>query len=310
MKKDRESSSIAATSIMLGLALVATMGLSYSFYNQSQEIKSLEAMLGAEVGNVEKLASTLNELDSNIGEILAREGIISTNLNAYEESGEFSQSDRLENEIGAIENLLTKNRDLITELEGQVGSGNAELKRYKGEISRLEKRLTRHQKELAEARDRADYLEGANQSLEGELARRNEQIMKNEQALAAAHQGLIELETELTERIEESNKAYFAVGPYKALKEDGVVEKKGDFIGIGGSKAVASDLRLDNFVHADASKLGAIPVFAKKAELVSNHHPESYELVMSDKGQVEWIKILDKDLFWEATKYLVVVTRS
>lgn len=73
---------------------------------------------------------------------------------------------------------------------------------------------------------------------------------------------------------------------------------------------MASELPKENFQELDIRKMNTIPVFAKRPQLVSNHHPDSYEFVTGDKKQVEWIKILDTELFWETTDYLVVVTRS
>jgi hypothetical protein len=50
-----------------------------------------------------------------------------------------------------------------------------------------------------------------------------------------------------------------------------------------------------------------VPLFAKKAKLVTTHPNESYNLVKNQEGVVEKIDITDPEKFWSASKYLVII---
>jgi hypothetical protein len=47
-------------------------------------------------------------------------------------------------------------------------------------------------------------------------------------------------------------------------------------------------------------------MFAKKAEFLTNHPKDSYNLVENENGIIERIEILDTHAFWSTSKYLLI----
>ncbi len=104
---------------------------------------------------------------------------------------------------------------------------------------------------------------------------------------------------------DEINTVYYAIGRFKDLEEAGVVEKKGGIVGIAGSKQLKSNFNKDFFAQIDLTRTRLIPVNSEKVNIVTAHPPETYELVGEEE---KTLKILEPTRFWEASKYLVIIT--
>ena len=58
------------------------------------------------------------------------------------------------------------------------------------------------------------------------------------------------------------------------------------------------------FTKADRRTLSEIPLHSKKAQLMTNHPKDSYELV--DQGGTKVLRILNANRFWEKSNFLVI----
>jgi len=100
---------------------------------------------------------------------------------------------------------------------------------------------------------------------------------------------------------------HYIIGEQKELKDKGVITKEGGILGIGASKKLdVSKLEPSLFTDGDQRELLSIPLYSKKAKLITNHPEASYEFIMDSKGQVESLKVIDRKAFWSVTEYLVV----
>jgi hypothetical protein len=97
---------------------------------------------------------------------------------------------------------------------------------------------------------------------------------------------------------------YDSVLCMRLLKEKGVINKVGGFIGLGKSTKLNDDFNKDYFTKIDVSAVSSISIGAKKAKLLSNHPTSSYKLV--GEKSVEKIEILNAEDFWSNSKYLVI----
>jgi len=105
------------------------------------------------------------------------------------------------------------------------------------------------------------------------------------------------------------NTAYYAVGPYKTLRDKEIIKKEGGFLGINRETTLTGNPDEELFHEIDIRDITKIPVFAKKWDIVSGQDASSYELVY-DNENMEWIHITDPEKFWKKSKYLVVVIRE
>jgi len=117
----------------------------------------------------------------------------------------------------------------------------------------------------------------------------------------------INLTEEVISMDEEMHTVHYIIGEQKELKEKGVITKEGGILGLGASKKLdVSKLDPTLFTEADNRELLSIPLYSKKAKLITNHPESSYEFIMDSDGNVKSLKVNDRKAFWSVTDYLVV----
>ena len=107
------------------------------------------------------------------------------------------------------------------------------------------------------------------------------------------------------------NEAFFAMGSYKELKNKGILEKEGGFIGIGRNKVLTDTFDNNYFSKVDIREVKRIPVFSKKAEIITDHPTDSYELTETeDEKMIAYLEIKKPDDFWKASRYMVIEVKK
>lgn len=94
------------------------------------------------------------------------------------------------------------------------------------------------------------------------------------------------------------NTVRYCVGTKNDLKEMGIL--------VNG-KVATENYTSDYFRQVDLRKLARIPLYCKKAELLTNHPSSSYRLSPGDDKQLT-LEIIDPQNFWSLSKVLVVRT--
>ena len=113
------------------------------------------------------------------------------------------------------------------------------------------------------------------------------------------------LEQESQVKTEKLNLAYYVIGTGKELKQKGITEKEGGFVGLGKVTELKKDFNKEYFTKIDVSQTTVIPIGAKKIKILSTHPSSSYKLV--GQKPVEKLEIINADDFWSVSKYLVIV---
>lgn len=238
-------------------------------------------------------AETLAEIENNLDEIARREGLIRISDDPANES-QFSEKDKILQNIEAINRLVIDNRKKITALDEQ-------LRRTKYDGTKLNNMLVEAEEKVR------DYEEQVG-DLKRQLADsdyRYAEIIKEIDAMSLANESLSQ---SLSWYDDELNAVYYTEGSSKELKRQGIVDKKGDLLGIGGTKVLNSDLEPTNFTRIDMRETKVIPVNAKKAKLITGHEAGSYEFV-KEGDQIASLNITDPNEFWKSSKYLVLETK-
>ena len=104
------------------------------------------------------------------------------------------------------------------------------------------------------------------------------------------------------------NTAFFVAGTKKELKEMGIIDMKGGFIGIGRVKALNENASLEFMTPIDIDKTDNIELDGKKAELITPHPDDSYSITYND--DITNVNIEDKLHFWQETNYLIVEVKK
>lgn len=111
----------------------------------------------------------------------------------------------------------------------------------------------------------------------------------------------------IADQTDELNTAYYISGTYKELKELGIVDKEGGFIGLGANKELVNDFDASAFTKIDIRKFKQLDINSKSAKVITKHTSDSYTLVEGDK-EIEELVIENPDEFWKTSKFLVVLT--
>jgi len=144
----------------------------------------------------------------------------------------------------------------------------------------------------------------------------NNEIAAKDVEIAGLNDQKTELETVvmtqksvITEKVNELNKAYITAGNYRDLKEKGIIAKSGWLSWLGMNKSFQGGVLSDeHFTKIDITETKSYPVFAKKAELITEHPDGSYEWI-EENEQIAYMVISDPNEFWKISKYAVLETK-
>ncbi len=225
------------------------------------------------------------------------------------------------NEIRENLHMISKEQDLILNLQGNpelISVDNIDLIQELKTLGVLMSENENKIEQLKAALKNSDYQMGEFEemiiSLTEDVEMKNREIFQLQQELENLDGAFSELFVAFEEQTEELdiikdelNTAYFTFGSKSELTDNGVITKEGGFIGIGKISKLKDDFNKTYFTEVKISELTEIPLGVKKADIVTSHPSDSYELIGEDP--IEKIVIKDAVKFWETSKYLVVVVK-
>ncbi|MBK7174632.1 MAG: hypothetical protein IPH84_15705 [Bacteroidales bacterium] len=289
---------------ILFLLLVPVMVLTMSCNKQKAEIERLKAKndslmaIGfAKDTTVMSYVRAFNEIQSNLDSIKLKENIISQNTQGGTEL-QANAKDQVTSDINAIYQLLQKNRALVAQLKSKLKKSDVRIVELEKMIESLNKQIEDKDVEISTLKDQLAKLNIKVEGLSSQVSNLNQTVdnlssenMNKQQTIA--------------EKTAELNTAYYVVGTTKELKAKNIITKEGGFIGLGKSKTVKSDFDKTYFTKIDITKFKGLPVFKKKATLLTTHPAGSFSLV--GKKAVDSLVVKNYTDFWSASKYLVII---
>lgn len=233
---------------------------------------------------------TFNAIQQNLEEIKMKERLINQ-LSETTPENRKSKEDEINSDIDAIYELLLKNKQMVEDLKKQLKSSGVKNSELDLMIVNLNSQIETKDAEIS--------------LLKEDLSSKKLVIKNLETNLVALEKLGREKEVVIEKQTIEKNKVWYIVGNKKYLEEKNVVVKEGGFIGIGKSSKVGDDFDKSLFTPADQRDLRALPVFSKKARLLSIHPAASYQF--TGEKSIDSLIIIHSDDFWSASRYLVVM---
>jgi DNA repair exonuclease SbcCD ATPase subunit len=230
---------------------------------------------------LQEFITNFNEIQENLNAIKEKEKIVSSNSSQGDAK---SKEDQIKEDIQAIYDLMSKNKNRIGSLTQKLKNSNLKLEGLEKMIENLQNSINLKDEEIADLKTR---MEGLNIELSN---------------LTTNYQ---EVETENQVKTNEINTAYYAIGTSKELKEKNVISKEGGFIGIGKTTKVKSDFNKEYFTKVNIEQTASINIGARKAKIITTHPSSSYKII--GEKPVEKIEITNAKEFWSASKYLVII---
>ena len=234
----------------------------------------------------------LNDIETNLTQIKAKESVISRNTaNGTELNNDIRE--QINEDIKVINDLMAKNKRTIQYL-------NTRLKESGLKVAEFEKMLAQTNQTIQERDTEISVLKDKLTQMDFSVAVLNAQV------------DTLNIEkTQLTEtvskQVETINTAYYAFGTKKELELNKIIDKTGGFLGLGKTSKLKNDFNIDYFTKADISKLTTIPLSGKKVKVITVHPTDSYKLITNQEDVTERIEISDANKFWSASKYLVII---
>jgi hypothetical protein len=290
--------------VLVSMVAVTGAVVAYTQYDQKQTLitQTADAKQATEL----RVNESYDRIEANLAKISQFETMIREDVDNAEGTGNLGREERIQNQINLIEQLISENNMLISNLQSQIEEKDSRLASYAGKVKALNTRVAEYQVTV-------DGLVAEKEALQKNLdettmARNNLEVkVTNLDSEVAEKAGVIEdKDRQLVQKELEMHTAYFTVGTYKSLRDQNIVEKEGGFLGINREKNLANGLSTTKFKEIDTREVTEIPVDAKRVEIITEQDPSSYTLVY-DNEKISKIRITDPAKFWGKSKYLVVV---
>lgn len=234
--------------------------------------------------SINSLLGDFNRIQENLVLIKEKEGILT--INASNPELEESNQEQIINDLQTINQLMAENREAVQSLNSKLRKSNIQSTELQKMLQGLQQQIEVRNAKISELQARLEQLDEAYRNLYTEYNARIE---------------------ELDERENQLYSAWYAIGSSKELQEAGVITREGGFIGLGKADKLRSDFNTDYFTQININELREIPLVAKKVNIVTTHPASSYKLEEDEKGVYSKIVITDPELFWRASKYLVII---
>ena len=278
---------------------IAATALVISACNQNEltesnrQKDSLMSLVNERDSFINDFISSFNDVERNLDSVAVRQHIIAVNS---DRAGELkpTQKARINAEIASINNLMDQNRKKIAEL-------NQKIKKSSGKNVQLEKMIATLKDQLAKKDIELTDLNTKLNSLNAQVA-----------TLETAVDTLLAVNGAQSQTIAEEtmalHTAYFVVGKSNDLQDAKIIDKKGGLLGIGRTSKLSQDFDNSKFTRIDYTQTSSIAINSDM-KIVTSHPSNSYTLErdMKDKDLVRNIIITNPELFWSASKYLVVI---
>lgn len=281
--------SFVAVSLLVG----ATACNSGKLQETQAENTRLDDSLRVALANQDSLFSLLNDITSGMDQIKDLEKILSSSTNLGGETQ--SRKEAIRNDMISIQKALQERRERLAELESKLSQSNSynstlrkTIDNLKSNISEQSATIESLRKDLNSANIQIEKLDFAVDSLTAKV-----------DTISAARAAT---EQQLTEATNEMNTVYYVVGNKSELKEHSIIEGGGF---LRKTKIMPSDFDQNYFTAADKRTVKQIPLYSKKAKLVTKQPEASYEIIDDANGQ-KVLYITDPAEFWRLSNYLVI----
>lgn len=301
-----------ANRYILTVTLVIIIWASWGCQKNQQKVDQLETQ--TKVLIVEKVRkdsmlhefmTAFNQFEENLERIKERENIITL---TSDERG-YSIADKkakINHDLQLINELLIENRAIIDQLTAQLGNSNVNTQPFQEALSRLKGQLENKDQNIRVLTDQLitkDFeIESlSQQNTELVAARESLYYHSADQAFRISNQlaYIAQQDEKIHYQAEEMSSIHYVVGDKTELRAYNIIDKR---------REINPNLPTHMFTEMNMMDLNYIPLEAKRVEVVSIHPSESYQL-KEDNGQIVSLEILDPETFWQATRYLIIMTK-
>jgi chromosome segregation ATPase len=283
--------------LMIALAVMPACKRANQLEQEAMRQDSINAVLQDSINtaNAEKdsLMQLMGDIADGMEQIKQLEDIVSVN-NLNGETPD--RKKQLRDDIVLIQQSINRHKQRLAELEKRLKQSTNYNSTMQKSIAQLKTQLEDQQKTINGLTEQLAaahiQIKNLNQSVDS-LNTVNKAVVKEKEAAQQESK-------ELTNEVTNLNSCYYVIGSKKELKNNKIIET--GFL--RKTKILQGDFERSYFTKADRRTLSEIPLHSNKAELMTNHPKDSYEILTN--GNVKTLRILNPQRFWEKSNFLVV----
>ena len=250
------------------LGIFASIALVFTSCNNIEEerarsqktIDSLQSIVDSKNDEMNQFFETLNEIEDNLAKVTSKFGSVEE-LRRGKTEIKNDVKMKINDQINDINSMLVANKQRLNALNKKLADSKVENTTLKEYVEKLQNRISEQENEI--------------QTLVTELEQKNIIIETLTTTVVELTKSNTEKEQSIAKQIADANRAYFIIGTYKELKEAGVVNKTGGFIGLGKKQQVTNNMNTDLFTQIDKTTTNVIDIEREKVKVLSKHHEGS-----------------------------------
>ena len=253
-----------------------------------QQRDSLTRVIEQKDNEIDDMMATMNDIQDGFRAINEAEERVTIAKN-----GEgATPAERIRENMEFIREQMQQNRELISKLRNQLRLSSVKADQLRRTLDNLTQQLEEKDSQL--------------RLLQAELEAKDLQIGELNQQVNTLSSNVSHLEAESTQKTQtinvqdkQLNTAWFVYGTKKELKEQRIIED---------GKVLRSNFNRDYFTKIDIRIDKEIRLYSRSARILTAHPQSSYTL-LQDANKQYILRITNPQLFWSASKYLVVLVK-
>ena len=285
--------------IVLGLFIIANKENKIEDLNN--RYSDLNAIYEERDSLVNEFTITMDEIEKSLTFVQNKR----SQLSIDRKEGNPTRNEAIIADIKLMNTMLEESSKKIDDLEKKLKASGIDIKSFKNKIAQLTKSVEEQNASIEKMQTELHQRDNQIAQMDEELIKMEVNITQKENTLKMKNDSLKMKSEIITTKENDLNRAYFASGTYKELKENGVVDKEGGFLFLGRSEKMLEDINENYFTELDKRSTDVFPIFSKKAEMISQHPDSSYRYIYED-DKIAYLKIENPEEFWKLTKYAVV----
>jgi predicted RNase H-like nuclease (RuvC/YqgF family) len=277
------------------VALVALASCNNPTTEEVEKIKSLaqqDSARAIQASQKDSLITAylddLNDIQDNLDRIKERERIITMNSSGASSDG----GDDKQNVVNEIKEL----DDWIVSNDKQMNNLQLTLKRMNTKNTKLESLVAHLTQEIAEKDEEISELQSRLGKADDSVKRITKSFNDTIQVIRSQRVQLTEMST-----------VYYIAGTMKQLKDKGIINKEGGFIGVGRVAVLKPSVTNAMFIKTNRISLQGLNLHGKFRRLITTHPDKSYQIISA--GKTDSIAITMPSTFWSESGYLVIAIK-
>jgi len=254
----------------------------------AQQRDSLESIIQQKDNEINDIMGTMNDIEAGFRAINEAEQRVSV---AREVEG-VSSTERIRENMQYIQDAMQQNRELINKLRNQVRQGSVKSEQLKLTIDNLTRQMEEKDTQI---RQLQAELQAKDVQI-GELTEKVEDLSNN---VSTLREETTQKSQTISTQDKQLNTAWFVYGTKSELKEQHILQD---------GKVLQSNFNREYFTKIDIRVDKEIRLYSRSAKLLTSHPASSYTLEQDAQKQYV-LRIQNPQLFWSASKYLVVLVK-